>query len=50
MRTSAMRANKFVDSGILKPKLDKLDFDKLAPVPVHLSKLSDVAKNDAIKK
>ena len=29
---------------------DKLDIDKLAPVPVDLSKLSDVVKNDIAKK
>ena len=34
---------------ILKTKVDKLDIDKLAPVPVDLSKLNDV-KNDVIKK
>ena len=34
----------------LKTELDKLDIDKLAPVPVDLSKLSDVVKNDVVKK
>ena len=34
----------------LKTETDKLDIDKLAPVPVDLSKLSDVAKNDVVKK
>ena len=34
----------------LKSKVDKLDIDKLAPVPVNLSKLSDVVKNDVVKK
>ena len=34
----------------LKSKVDKLDVDKLVPFPVNLSKLSDVAKNDVIKK
>ena len=34
----------------LKSKVDKLDFDKLVLVTVHLSKLSDVVKNDVIKK
>ena len=34
----------------LKKEVDKLDFDKLVPVPVDLSKLSDVVKNDAVKK
>ena len=35
---------------ILKTEADKLDIDRLAPVPVDLSKLSDVVKNDVIKK
>ena len=34
----------------LKAEVDKLDIDKLAPVPVDLSKLSNVAKNDVFKK
>ena len=34
----------------LKSEVDKLDIDKLAPVPVDLSKLSDEVKNDAVKK
>ena len=34
----------------LKTEVDKLDIDKLAPVPVDLSKLSDVVKNDVAKK
>ena len=34
----------------LKSKVGKLDFDKLVPVPVDLSKLSDVVKNDFVKK
>ena len=34
----------------LKTKVDKLDIDKLEPVPLDLSKLSDVVKNDVIKK
>ena len=33
----------------LKTEVDKLDIDKLAPVPVDLSKLSDVVKNDVVK-
>ena len=33
----------------LKTDADKLGIDKLAPVPVDLSKLSDVAKNDVKK-
>ena len=34
----------------LKTEVDKLDIDKLVPVPVYLSKLSDLAKNDVFKK
>ena len=33
----------------LKTEVDKLDIDKLAPVPVDLSKLSDVAKMVLLK-
>ena len=33
----------------LKAEVDKLDIDKLVPVPVDLSKLSDVVKNDVVK-
>ena len=33
----------------LKSKVDKLDVDKLVPVPVDLSKLSAVVKNDVKK-
>ena len=32
----------------LKAEVDKLDIDILAPVPVDLSKLSDVVKNDVV--
>ena len=34
----------------LQSEVDKLDIDKLAPVPVDLSKLSDVVKIDVVKK
>ena len=34
----------------IKTEIDKLDIDKLAPVLVDLSKLSDVVKNDVVKK
>ena len=34
----------------LKTEVDKLDIDKLVPVPVDLSKISDVVKNDVVKK
>ena len=38
------------DLASLKTKVDLLDIGKLVPVLVDLSKLSDVAKNDAVKK
>ena len=38
------------DINSLKIKLDKLDVDKLVPVPVKLSNLSDVVKNNVVKK
>ena len=34
----------------LKTEADKLDIDKLVTVPVDLSKLSDLVKNDILKK
>ena len=34
----------------LKTEVEKLDIDKLVPIPVDLSKLSDVVKNDVVKK
>ena len=34
----------------LKTKVDKLDIDKLKSVPIDLSKLSNVVKNDVVKK
>ena len=34
----------------LKTELDKLDINKLVPVAAYLSKLSDVVKNDVVKK
>ena len=34
----------------MKSKVDLLDIDKLISVPVDLSKLSDVVKNNAVKK
>ena len=35
---------------ILKMKVDKLDIDKLLPLPADLSKLSNVVKNQVVKK
>ena len=34
----------------LKTKVEKLDINKLVPVPVDLNKLSDVVKNDVVRK
>ena len=34
----------------LKAEVDKLDIDRLVPVLVNLSKVSDVVKNDVAKK
>ena len=34
----------------MKSKVNKLDVDNLVPVPVDLSKLSDVVKSDVVKK
>ena len=34
----------------LKSEVNKLDIDKLKPIPTDLSKLSDVVKNDVVKK
>ena len=44
--SSALKAN----LASLKTEIDKLGIAKLAPVPVGLSKLSDVVKNDVVKK
>ena len=38
------------NSATLKTEVDKLVIDKLLPVPVDLSKLSDAVKNNAVKK
>ena len=34
----------------LKTEVDKLDFDKLVPVPTDSSKLSNVVQNDVVEK
>ena len=34
----------------MKSKVDKLDVSKVVPVPVDVSKLSNVLKNDVVKK
>ena len=41
---------KKVNLANLHSDVDKLDIDKLVPVPVDLSKLSNVVKNDVVKK
>ena len=46
--TSSFALKPNLDS--LKREVDKLDIDKLVPVPVDLSKLSDVVKNYVVKK
>ena len=38
------------NAGNLKRKVEKIDVFKLVPVPVDLNKLSDVVKNDIVKK
>ena len=42
----------YVTTGLnsFKSKIDKLDVDKLVHVPVDVSNLSDVARNDVVKK
>ena len=34
----------------MKSEVDKLNVDKLVPLPVDLSKLSDEVKNDVVKR
>ena len=38
------------DLANLKDEADKLDIDKLIPVPFDVRKLGDVVKNDVVKK
>ena len=38
------------DLASFRAEVDKLDNDKLIPVPVDLSNLSDVVNNDVVKK
>ena len=47
METTAFA--KKVDLLSLKSNIDKLDIDKLVPVPVDLSKLSDLVKSPVKK-
>ena len=46
LQSFALRSN----LASLKAKVDKLDIDKVVPAPVDLSKLSDVVRNDVVKK
>ena len=46
----APKIAKRVDLASLKSGFDKLDIDKLKALPVDLSKLSDVVKNEVVKK
>ena len=46
MSSFALKAN----LASLKTEVEKLDIDKLVPVPVYLSKLSDAVKIDVVKK
>ena len=46
--TSSFALKTILDS--LKTEVDKLDIDKLVAVPVDLSKLNDLVKNDVVKK
>ena len=52
-KTTGVHASKFdkkIDSANLKSEIDRLDIDKLETTPVDLSKLSDVVKNEVVKK
>ena len=42
----------YVTTGLnsFKSKIDKLDVNKLVHVPIDVSNLSDVARNDVVKK
>ena len=46
--TSELAAKSYLPS--LKSEVNKLNIDKLVPVPAKLNKLADVVKNDAVKK
>ena len=51
--TSHIDTSRFASKSNLarvKTEVDKLDIDKLVPVPVDLSNVSDVVKNDVVKK
>ena len=48
--TSSFAKNVPTNLSNLKSKVHKSDVDKLVPVPLDLSKLSDAVKNDVVKK
>ena len=45
-----LQALHYKKSANLKIEVDKLDIDKLVPVPADLSKLNNVIKNEVVKK
>ena len=45
-----MKKNEPTNLKKFKSKVDKVDVDKLVLVSVNLSKISDVVKNDAVRK
>ena len=47
--TGASKLSAKSDLASLKAEVDKLDIGKWIPVPIDLSKLSDVVKNDVVK-
>ena len=47
VNTSSFVLKSNLDS--LKSEIDKLDIDKLVPVPIDFGTLSDVVKNDVVK-
>ena len=47
VNTSSFVLKSNLDS--LKTEIDKVDIDKLVPVPVDFSTLSEVVKNDVVK-
>ena len=46
---SQVDTSSFSKKVFIKTEVEKLDIGKLTPIPVDLSKLSDVVKNDVAK-
>ena len=46
----ASKFDKKIGLASIKSEIDKLDIGKLETTPVNLSKLSDVVKNEIVKK